>query len=96
MKGLGFESYVCQLCVLVLLLIFNNMYEHGIGNVTLYWWECITKHDMVGWLCIELNIGMVWVQTLVNPNLTSFLLNTSCGFNVKRQRKPSRRENNKG
>jgi len=30
---------------------------------------------------------MVWVQTLVNPNLTFFLLNISCGLNVKRQRK---------
>jgi len=45
---------------------------------------------MVRWLCIELSIGMVWVQTLVNPNLTSFLLNISCGLNVKRQRKLSR------
>jgi len=35
-EDLGFESYVCQLCVVVLLLIFNNMYEHGIGNVSLY------------------------------------------------------------
>jgi len=75
------------------IIIFNNMYEHGIGNVTLYWWECITKHVLVKWLCNELNIGMVWVQTLVNPNLTSFLLNTSCGLNVKRQRKPGK--NNK-
>jgi len=54
------------------------------------------KHDMVGWLCIELNIGMVWVQTLVNLNLTSLLLNISCGLNVKRQRKPSRRATNRG
>jgi len=34
-RGLGFESYVCQLCVVVLLLIFNNMYDYGIGNVNL-------------------------------------------------------------
>ena len=64
MKGLGFESYVCQLCVVVLLLIFNNMYEHGIGNVILYCWECITKHDMLEWLCIELIIGMVMGSNL--------------------------------
>jgi len=36
-RGLGFKSYVCQLCVVVLLFIFNNMYEYGIGNVNLYW-----------------------------------------------------------
>jgi len=35
MRGLGFKSYVCQLCVVVLLLIFNNMYEYGIGIVNL-------------------------------------------------------------
>jgi len=75
---------------------FNNMYEHGSGNVTLYWWECITKHELVGWLCFGFVFGMVWVQTLVNLNLTSFLLNSSYGLNVKRQRKPSWRENNKG
>jgi len=34
-RGLGFEFYVCQLCVVVLLLIFNNMYEYGIGIVNL-------------------------------------------------------------
>jgi len=34
-KALGFESYVFQLCVVVLLLIFNNMYEYGIGIVSL-------------------------------------------------------------
>jgi len=39
----GFESYVCQLCVVVLLLIFNNMYEYGIGIVNLSCLECITN-----------------------------------------------------
>ena len=33
MKGLGFESYVCQLCVVMLLLPFNNTYEYGIDDV---------------------------------------------------------------
>ena len=42
-RGLGFESYVCQLCVVILLFIFNNMYEYVIGNVNLYWLKCITK-----------------------------------------------------
>jgi len=41
------------------------MYEHGSGNVTLYWWECITKCKLVGWLCFGFVLGMVWVQTLV-------------------------------
>ena len=35
-RGLGFESYVCQLCVVILLLIFNNMYEYGIDNVNYF------------------------------------------------------------
>jgi len=26
------------------------------------------KHEFVKWLCIDLTIGMVWVQTLVNLN----------------------------
>ena len=36
MKGLGFESYVCQLCVVILLLpllSFNNTYEYGNDDV---------------------------------------------------------------
>ena len=45
-RGLGFESYVCQLCIIILLLIFNNMYEYGIDNVNYYWLEGITKCDL--------------------------------------------------
>jgi len=26
------------------------------------------KHEMVRWLCIELNIAWLWVQALGNPN----------------------------
>jgi len=25
---------------------FNNMYEYGIGNVNLYWLDCITKCEL--------------------------------------------------
>ena len=35
-RGLGFESYVWQLCVVVLLLNFNNMYEYGIDDVNCF------------------------------------------------------------
>ena len=45
-RGLGFESYVCQLCVVVLLLIFNNMYEYGIDDVNYFWLDGITKCEL--------------------------------------------------
>jgi len=45
------------------------------------------KHDMVEWLCIELGIGMVIGQTLVNPNLTLFLLIIVCNLNMKGYRR---------
>ena len=35
-RGLGFESYVCQLCVVILLLPFYNMYEYGINEVNYF------------------------------------------------------------
>ena len=69
-EDLGFESYVCQLCVVVLLLIFNNMYEHGIGNVSLYWLECITKLEF-GWIgcAFDLIIDGLLVQTWLGKKL---------------------------
>jgi len=45
-KGLGFKSYVCQLCVIVLLLIVKDMYEYVIGIVNLCWFVCITKCEL--------------------------------------------------
>ena len=39
MRGLGFESYVCQLCVVILLLPFNNTYEYGIDDVNCLGWR---------------------------------------------------------
>jgi len=38
-RGLGFESYECQLCVVILLLPFNNMYEYGIDDVNCFDWR---------------------------------------------------------
>jgi len=35
-RGLGFEFYVCQLCVVILLLPFYNMYEYGIDEVNCF------------------------------------------------------------
>ena len=28
LKGLGFESYVCQLCVILIVYYFSNMIDH--------------------------------------------------------------------
>ena len=36
MRGLGFESYVFQLWVVILLLPFNYMYEYGIDEVNCF------------------------------------------------------------
>jgi len=27
-KGLGFKSYVCHLCVILFIIIFDNMLDH--------------------------------------------------------------------
>jgi len=34
------------------------------------------KHELVKWLCIELNIGMVWVKGQGNPSNQEWLENT--------------------
>jgi len=28
MRGLGFELYVCPLCVILIVYYFNNMFDH--------------------------------------------------------------------
>jgi len=45
-RGFGFESYVCQLSVVILLLPFYNMYVYGIDDVSCFWLEGITKYEL--------------------------------------------------
>ena len=40
------------------------------------------KHELVKWLCIDLIIGLMWVQTLVNPKLNSLLVKIYFGMKV--------------
>jgi len=46
-----------KLCVILIVNYFNNIIV-GI----------ITKHELVEWLCIDLALAWLWVQTLVEPN----------------------------
>ena len=45
-RGLGFESYVCQIMCCCFIVIFNNMYEYGIDDVNYFALEGITKCEL--------------------------------------------------
>jgi len=47
------------------------------------------KHELVKWLCIELNIGMVMCLNLGRSKLNFLFDKSFFGMNVKGQRNPS-------
>jgi len=47
------------------------------------------KHELVRWLCIELNIGMVMGSNLGRTKLGFLFVNFSFGMKVKGQGNPS-------
>ena len=67
MRGLGFESYVCHFCLLIIWYYFNIYIKHVV--------ECYNnrvilvsmKYELVEWFGIELTIAWVGVQTLEGP-----------------------------
>ena len=60
-RGLGFESYVCYFCVIVLL--FQSMQTCSVWYDA---WIMIVsmKHDWLNWLCTWVVTKGSWVQTL--------------------------------
>jgi len=53
LRGLGFKSYVCQLCVILIMYYFNNIIERESDNIII---GIIMKSEWIEWLCIDLKL----------------------------------------
>jgi len=63
------------------------MYEHGIGNVSLYGLDCITKHDWLNWLCTWMVTEWSCVQTWLGKKLELYFFKCSFGGNMRGQQR---------
>jgi len=68
LKGLGFKSYIYQLCVILIVYYFGNMLDHDEWYYNPRFIEIMMKHEMVKWLCIDVAIEWLYVRTLVDTN----------------------------
>ena len=95
-RGLGFESYVCYLCAIVLLLIFNNMYEYGISIVSLSWLKCITDMNWLNWLCTWMVTKWSCVQTWLAMKYELYFLKSVVLERIWEGKRKPRREAKRG
>ena len=64
LRGLGFKSYVCHLCVIFIFVLFDNIFEHDGWYYNPRILEIITKHEFV-----ELIVQLLWDFMVVCLNL---------------------------
>jgi len=83
MKGLEFESYVCQLHVSLIVYYFDNIRDHDEWQYNPGFIVIITKHELV-----ELVVHLHWYWRVMGLNLglreiSSFLAKFLFGMTVK-------------